>query len=72
MKRRVRPIPIDVAVLDALEEQVSARLDQHRVKTGDGLPHDEYLKHVGRISEAKVTLKEIADLRKRLRTDDDL
>lgn len=72
MKRRGAQSSTHFTVLDELEKQVSARLEQHRVKTGDGMPHDEYLKHVGRIAEAKAVIKEIADLRKRLRTDDDL
>lgn len=70
MKRSGKPVSSEFAVLDALEVSITARRDQHRVKTGDGLPPDQYLKHVGRIAEANAVLKEIADLRKRLRTED--
>lgn len=71
MKRKVS-IPLHVEVLQNLQKKVADRQRAHEKKAGKGLPHDEYWKHVGRISEAEVLLADIADLLKRLRSDDDL
>lgn len=65
-------VPVHTVVLDSLQKSVEARINSHRVKVGDGLETKEYERMVGRIKEGTVLLRDIEDLRQRLRNDDDL
>jgi hypothetical protein len=65
-------VPVHLVLLDRLDKQLADRKRGHEEKTGKGLAHDDYMKHVGRIAEIEVFQKELAALRKQLRTDEDM
>jgi hypothetical protein len=65
-------LPLHLAVLERLASNVSKRLEAHRVKAGNGLPDQDYQRHVGRIAEGQALAAEIEDLRKQLLRDEDM
>lgn len=67
-----RNVPTHVLVLDRIAGEFSKRLQEHRVKVGRGLDDKEYQRHVGRIAELELALKDIAGLRKQLGIDGDI
>lgn len=57
--------PLHVQVIDLVASKVSKRREEHREKTGLGLPDQEYQRMVGRIRECTVILEELNELRRK-------